>query len=553
MITFVFLLATGLSPGHAQDDNPDPPDEPVKLIFIHHSVGESWLEDDYGDLGRMLSANNYFVSDTNYGWGPGNIGDNTDIVNWPEWFGPERSDRVLEALYGESEQNSWYTRTLSDPGGENEIIMFKSCYPNSELDGSPNDGPTSGDYDYTVGSAKHIYNLLLDYFITRPDKMFVVITAPPVTYHEMADNARAFNNWLVYDWLSGYSGNNVFVFDLYNVLTGRDHHHRYLDADLEHVYAPGSNTLYYPTDDNHPNADGSQKATDEFVPLLNIFYHRWRSGAPAQPPVQTSAEEPEQEEAEQEEPVSGGPVSVAGLIDDFESGFSSWEFSDDGMGSHLTYDLDSGMAYAGGNALRIEYEIAVDGWVDSGRYYDTPQDWSASDGVSFYLRSELSGYWMVVMVVTGEGERTNPFEAYFDIPQESTTGWEQIYFPWSDFELASWGDTSGPGTIDPSSVVGFGFSMGADSEQIENVVWIDEIRLGAGGVQAQPDDEQDSQVETGQTSQDEGEMEEEQETEDDEDGGGFLGTNCPLSTVALPLVVFAAALRRKRRRDAAAF
>ncbi|MCJ7623258.1 MAG: hypothetical protein MUO76_07125, partial [Anaerolineaceae bacterium] len=183
---FVLLLATGLSPVYAQDDDPNPPEEPVKLIFIHHSTGENWLMDDYGDLGITLNANNYFVSDTNYGWGPGSIGDNTDIVNWPEWFGPERSDRVLDALYGESGQNSWYTRTLSDPGGENEIIMFKSCFPNSELDGSPNDGPMPGEYDYTVGSAKYIYNLLLDYFSTRPDKMFVAITAPPVSDRSMA-------------------------------------------------------------------------------------------------------------------------------------------------------------------------------------------------------------------------------------------------------------------------------------------------------------------------------------------------------------------------------
>ncbi|MCJ7623427.1 MAG: hypothetical protein MUO76_07975, partial [Anaerolineaceae bacterium] len=68
--------------------------------------------------------------------------------------------------------------------------------------------------------------------------------------------------------------------------------------------------------------------------------------------------------------------------------------------------------------------------------------------------------------------------------------------------------------------------------------------LGAGEVQVQPDEEQD-----------EGEAEDEaQETEaDEEDGGGFLGTNCPLSTVALPLLVFAAAMHRKRRKNEDAF
>jgi len=121
----------------AQPDDPNPPTETVKLIFIHHSCGENWLADDHGRLGRALGENNDFVSDTNYGWGPDSIGDRTDITDWPEWFTGSNSGRYLAALYTESGQSSWYTRNLPDPGGENQIIMFKSCFPNSNLEGSP--------------------------------------------------------------------------------------------------------------------------------------------------------------------------------------------------------------------------------------------------------------------------------------------------------------------------------------------------------------------------------------------------------------------------------
>ncbi|HSQ39270.1 MAG TPA: hypothetical protein VLM78_03850, partial [Anaerolineales bacterium] len=69
-----------------QANHLNPPDQVVKLIFIHHSTGENWLTDGYGNLGRTLDQNNYFVSDTNYGWGPDSIGDRTDIPNWVEWF-----------------------------------------------------------------------------------------------------------------------------------------------------------------------------------------------------------------------------------------------------------------------------------------------------------------------------------------------------------------------------------------------------------------------------------------------------------------------------------
>ena len=112
--------------GAAQLDDPSPPAAPVKLIFIHHSTGEAWLADDHGQLGATLRDNNYFVSDTNYGWGPDGIGDSTDIGHWWLWFAGPRRDVYTSALYREYDQNSSYSRLVTDPGGENRIILFKS-------------------------------------------------------------------------------------------------------------------------------------------------------------------------------------------------------------------------------------------------------------------------------------------------------------------------------------------------------------------------------------------------------------------------------------------
>ena len=72
-VTLIAALARPL-PAEAAV-NTAPPAAPVKLIFIHHSTGESWLADDHGGLGLALRDNDYFVSDTNYGWGPDEIGD----------------------------------------------------------------------------------------------------------------------------------------------------------------------------------------------------------------------------------------------------------------------------------------------------------------------------------------------------------------------------------------------------------------------------------------------------------------------------------------------
>lgn len=301
----LLVLAVWSGPALAQQ-NGTPPETPQKLIFIHHSTGENWLADWSGGLGIALRDNNYFVSDTNYGWGPDVIGDLTDIGNWYNWFVGPNSPTYLAALFAESGQNAEYSRLAADPGGENGIVMFKSCFPNSYLGGNPDDPATVGPnplwgmdcYDdsiHTVGNAKGVYNDLLGYFATRPDKMFVLIVSPPQApgntdaYH--AGNARALAHWLVYDWLAGYEGHNVFVYDFYNVLTSNSgdewtndvgtiegNHHRVHEGAVQHIQTVDKNDSAYPSDlyDGHPTDAGNQKATVEYLPVLNIFYNCWR-------------------------------------------------------------------------------------------------------------------------------------------------------------------------------------------------------------------------------------------------------------------------------------
>lgn len=317
----LLVIVAGITARPVLAADPNPPTSTVKLIFIHHSCGGNWLADigqhnQAGGLGQALMDNNYFVSATNYGWSVGGdaIGDRTDIGNWWEWFRGSSSSDFTNALYNETGQNfggfgSW-SRLADDPGGENEIIMFKSCYPNSNLQGDATaapppiaSNPLRGEAwdagNHTVPNAKGIYIDLLNYFETRQDKLFVVITAPPVQDDTWADNARAFNTWLVNDWLDGYPHDNVAVFDFYNVLTSNGgnydvndygwatgNHHRVITTTtpitIEYINDQGQNTAAYPTGgaDNHPSGAGNQKATGEFVPLLNVFYNRWQGGEP---------------------------------------------------------------------------------------------------------------------------------------------------------------------------------------------------------------------------------------------------------------------------------
>ncbi len=302
--SFLCLARTGRAA-----DNPDPPSSPVKLIFVHHSTGENWLSDSHGELGIGLANNNYFVSDTNYGWGPDSIGDTTDIGHWWTWFRGPNSGTYMAALFAESGQHCSYTRGGSDPGGPNEIVMIKSCFPNSALQGDPGDpvppidsnplrGEASWSSAHTVANAKGIYVDLLEYFALHQEKLFVVIAAPPLQSPDWASNARAFNQWLVNDWLATYPYHNVFVFDFYNVLTtnGGDentndlgsatgNHHRWWSGAVQHKTDgdndPSPDVLEYwsPGNDDHPSPAGGRKATAEFLPLLNVAYHRWKDAS----------------------------------------------------------------------------------------------------------------------------------------------------------------------------------------------------------------------------------------------------------------------------------
>jgi hypothetical protein len=291
-----------------------PPSQPVKLIFIHHSCGENWLADNNGGLGIALRDNNYFVSDTNYGWGPvpeGSsvpIGSLTDIGHWWTWFRGPQSSEIMDAVYSESGQHADYSRLNTDPGGKNRIVMFKSCFPNSNLRGNPDDpvpsidtnplkGLDSGSDYHTVANAKGIYIDLLPYFREHQDTLFIVVTAPPVSNGRYSANARAFNQWLVNDWLKEYPYTNVAVFDFYNVLTtnggnadtsdlGQEtgNHHRWWNNAVQYQVETGGwlphDTTAYATafGDDHPSRAGNRKATAEFVPLLNLAYNRWQAG-----------------------------------------------------------------------------------------------------------------------------------------------------------------------------------------------------------------------------------------------------------------------------------
>ncbi|MBN2549702.1 MAG: hypothetical protein JXB15_11120 [Anaerolineales bacterium] len=530
----------------AAGDDPSPPAEIVKLIFIHHSCGENWLQDDYGRLGVALAHNNYFVSDTNYGWGPDSIGDRTDIYNWPEWFTGPDSQRYLSALYAESGQNSSYTRLPNDPGGENQVVMFKSCYPNSELEGSPNDGPDPNE-GMTVGHAKFVYNQLLTYFITRPDKLFVVITAPPVQDRGYADNARAFTTWLMQDWLreNNYPYPNVAVFDFYNVLTHADNHHHFVNGQVEWITDHGNNTLRYPSDDNHPSIKGSRKATEEFLPLLNVFYHRWRGGGalPPAPPTEGPAEVVPTMPGEEIQPtLPPGQLQAGGLIDDLEGDAPAetdgWQTNlDESTPTRVDCGPERGLAHGGSQALHIDYEIAANSWANCGLFYWSTRDWRPAQGISLFVHASQSGQTFDVTVFGGSPDALETYQFKVEITPAMVEGWVRLEYPWSELRRVEW--EANPGApFDPARAAGFaiGFDTFPDTPNVGEL-WVDDVQLI--GMGAPPQVEIEATEAPEEEPEEEPEVEEPEEEEQEDENGGFsLPCMSPAAFLALVAILY---------------
>jgi hypothetical protein len=285
--------ATTNSPGPTMDlssYSSAPPDSALNFVFIHHSVGGQLLADpgpetgdnaihsthpNGGGLRTSLTAAGYAVHEASYA---SELGERTDLPDWTRTF-RNKMDRALQTKLQDASLET---------GAQNQIVAFKSCFPNSDFRAR---GTAPGDPslpELTVENAKALMNELLPLFERQPDTLFVYLTAPPlapslppqpawkhlakrVTGRGMTPSrlragarlAREFNDWArsPEGWLAGYGGDNVVVFDYFDILTGDG----------------ASNLLAYPTEggiDSHPSTAGQTRAAAAFVPFLNRAVRR---------------------------------------------------------------------------------------------------------------------------------------------------------------------------------------------------------------------------------------------------------------------------------------
>ena len=259
----------------------------LRLLFLHHSCGGQLLaapgpdagtdciyatHPNGGGLRAGLEGEGYEVHEASY---RSKLGARTDLFDWlPKFRG--QMDAVLTCDH----QDKSYP-----DAGRNEIVVFKSCFPNNEFvsAGMPPGNPEGP--ELTVWNAKAAYLALLPEFGKHPEVLFVSMTAPPVaagnptqpvwkrfarrvldrgpSRQQSGALAREFNRWLsrADGWLGESQPLNVVVFDYYDILTD----------------GGASDSSRYPTgagDDSHPSREGNERAAAAFVPFLNRAVRR---------------------------------------------------------------------------------------------------------------------------------------------------------------------------------------------------------------------------------------------------------------------------------------
>jgi hypothetical protein len=291
----------------------------------------------------------------------------------------------------------------------------------------------------------------------------------------------------------------VAVFNFYNVLTDKNAHHHVAGGEIEHVVGR-QNTLFYPSDDDHPSIDGSRKATEEFIPLLNVFYHAWQEGVRANPPKDVPLEQPEQPAVgtpalpPQGEPSLPVPVIPGSLmIDNFDAGAptgaDSWEvFWDEAAPTTLACEVDTQYALGGNQSYKIDFNIAANSWGSCNLFYSQPQDWSANEGIIFYLRAAASGLIFNVDIYAGPADNRETYLFTLETQPDSTQDWMPVSLAWGDFHRADWEADAGMPFNKPAEITGiaFGFTTYPDTPNV-GTIWIDEIALFGGNVQAPAD------------------------------------------------------------------
>jgi len=225
----------------------------TNIIFLHHSTGdnlirqggvrERFMEAGYGFWDHGYNHQGLRRPDgTATGYSYNIPDDNTDPDGFARIFSQRLNELPLNAFSGLLQY---------------DVIAFKSCFPVSDIAS-----------DEQLETYKTYYLSIRDVMGQHPDKIFVVVTQPPLnpaaTDAETAARAGAFANWLK-------SNEYVFTFAFFGYLAEDD------------PTSPDYNMLreaYRDGTDSHPNATANETIGPLFVDFIINAIQTYRATYP---------------------------------------------------------------------------------------------------------------------------------------------------------------------------------------------------------------------------------------------------------------------------------
>ncbi len=215
----------------------------TKAIFVHRSVGHNLIED--GGMYSLSKNHGYELNDYDHNSYELSDGKSTKKLNIV-FEGDDTHPEHYAKLFSEDGRKS--QKEALDLILDSDVIMIKSCYPNSHIK-----------TDDELEAIKENYRSIAHFFEAMPDKKLIILTSPPLlplrTNQKAACRARKLATWLSETKL----GANTSVFNFFDLL-----------AEPESSRKPNVLRKKYrrllPVD-SHPNPQASK----EIAPLLVAF------------------------------------------------------------------------------------------------------------------------------------------------------------------------------------------------------------------------------------------------------------------------------------------
>jgi len=247
LFAFLIFLIGPILPDHS-----NAADAPRRLFFLHHSTGRNLLEQ--GNARQYLNTLN--------------AARGGDLVLWDHdynYIGLSDVDGDLLGYdYDIPDDNTdpdglhelWTTNNAARDSllSRYDVIAFKSCYPTCDIAS-----------EAQLQQYKDWYLDMRDFFDTRPDKIFIILSPPPrhrlATNVEHADRARRFATWMTgAEYLGGHP--NLVGFDFFDLLANPD------DGSSTRNMLRYAYEISHSSGDSHPNTLANQTTAPLFVEVL---------------------------------------------------------------------------------------------------------------------------------------------------------------------------------------------------------------------------------------------------------------------------------------------